>query len=117
MTFFCCLGNFLNHPIHCRRYDSLHPLDDVRTERSQRLRLLRCRSMVRAKTTGIPSIRISTVTAASRLSMIKGNVVTFMIRLFETSMAQDTCFVSLAGPADPNNVVSLKGVLTNASGY
>jgi hypothetical protein len=46
------------------------------------------------------TIWITTITATTRLRMIKGYIMTIMIRLTKTGMTKDARLVGLASPAD-----------------
>jgi hypothetical protein len=70
-------------------------------------------AMVGTKTVGVPSIRISAIATTTGLSVIKSNVVTFMIRLGKTVVTENASFVGLTGPADPDDIVFPKRMLTD----
>ena len=62
-------------------------------------------SVVGTKPRGIPSIRVAAIAAAAGLSVVKGHVVSVVVRLRKASVTENAGFVGLAGAADPDNVV------------
>jgi len=64
---------------------------------------------------GIPCIRITTIATSSRLSMVKSHIMTLVVTAGPAGMAEDASLIGLASSTDPDNVVSLEGMLTYAA--
>eukprot|EP00968_Pinguiococcus_pyrenoidosus_P017633 scaffold1778_cov246-Pinguiococcus_pyrenoidosus.AAC.3 len=110
----CALvADVLQQVRHAALHDFRAALHEARGKSDERI-LLRL-SVTWAAAPRIPGEVVSAVAAASGLGMIKVHLVAFVIRLDEAAVAQDACLVRLTLLADPDDVVSLEGILAHPS--